>query len=196
MSFLSAVSPFPFSHSKVTTGGHLRHFRFLLSDPEAVAQGRTCILQEASLASPYPKCTASIPSARDQNPLRLLLPHRPSAPALPHRPLAHAALQADDVPHARARRAGDAAQRLPSLRAPDGAREAAARSALARVRCPARCALPKAWSWLRQAEAIGLKMLTGVLGDGRTGAIQPVPRKNIWYEGCAPPGKPGRARSP
>ena len=34
----------------------------LLSDSEAVVQGRTCIVQEASLASLYPKCTASIPS--------------------------------------------------------------------------------------------------------------------------------------
>ena len=46
----------------VTNGGLRGPCQFLLFDPEAVAQGRTYILQEASLASPYPKCTASIPS--------------------------------------------------------------------------------------------------------------------------------------
>ena len=45
------------------------------------------------------------PERRDQYPLGLLLPHRPAAPALPHRPLAHAPLQADDMPDAGAGRA-------------------------------------------------------------------------------------------
>ena len=40
------------------------------------------------------------PERRDQDSLRLLLPHRPSTPALPNRPLAHAPLQADDMPDA------------------------------------------------------------------------------------------------
>jgi hypothetical protein len=47
------------------------------------------------------------PKRRDQNSLRLLLAYRTSAPTLPHRPLAHAPLQADDVPDARAGAAGD-----------------------------------------------------------------------------------------
>jgi hypothetical protein len=47
----------------VTKGGCGGHCRFLLFDLEAVVQGRTSILQEARLASPYPECAASIPSA-------------------------------------------------------------------------------------------------------------------------------------
>jgi hypothetical protein len=43
-------------------------FRLLLADPEAVAQGRTCLLQEASLPSSYPKCATDIPSAATRMP--------------------------------------------------------------------------------------------------------------------------------
>ena len=56
----------------------------------------------------HPQCISGRrqhPERRDQNSLRLLLPHRPSTPALPDRPLADAPLQADDVPDAAARRA-------------------------------------------------------------------------------------------
>jgi hypothetical protein len=69
----------------VTTGGRLCQFRLLLSDPEAVAQGRTSILQEARLASPYPKCAASISSAARR------LPAHPRADRLsPGEPTAQA----------------------------------------------------------------------------------------------------------
>ena len=61
---------------RVTNGGCAGHFRFLLSDPEAVVQSRTCLLQEARLASPDPQCAASIPS-RYQDTLRLLPAHGP-----------------------------------------------------------------------------------------------------------------------
>jgi hypothetical protein len=75
------------------------------SDPEAVAQGRTCIFHEAGLVR------RQHPERRDENSLGLLLAHRSSAPALPHRPLAHAPLQPDHVPYAASRRAADATQR-------------------------------------------------------------------------------------
>ena len=63
-----------------------------------------------------------IPAAHDEHPergnhnsLRLLLPHRPPAPAHAEGRFAHAQLYANHVPHARARRAGDTAQRLHRL---------------------------------------------------------------------------------
>ena len=56
--------------------------------------------QEASSGLTVPEVRRQHPERRDQNSLRLLLPHRPATPALPHRPLAHAALQADDMPDA------------------------------------------------------------------------------------------------
>ena len=46
------------------------------------------------------------PERRDQNSLRLLLPHRPTTPPPPNCPLSDAPLQADHMPHTRARRAG------------------------------------------------------------------------------------------
>jgi hypothetical protein len=49
---------------------------------------------------PSPVVRHQHPKRRDQHPLRLLLAHRPSTPALPDRPLAEAPLQADDVPDA------------------------------------------------------------------------------------------------
>jgi hypothetical protein len=49
---------------------------------------------------PVPQLRRQHPQRRDQNPLRLFLPHRPAVPALSDRPLAHAALQTHDVPHA------------------------------------------------------------------------------------------------
>jgi hypothetical protein len=84
----------------VTTGGRFCRFRLLLSDPEAVAQGHTCIVQEASLALTVPEVHRQHAQRRNHNPLSLFLPHRPSTPALANRPLAHAALQANDVPDA------------------------------------------------------------------------------------------------
>ena len=80
--------------------------------------------KQRSIRSPKLRITGSEASARrarlprehterrNQNPLRLLLPHRPSAPALADRPLADTPLQTHDVPHTRARRTGDPAQRL------------------------------------------------------------------------------------
>jgi hypothetical protein len=51
------------------------------------------------------------PKRRNQDALGLLVSDRPATPALTHRPLPHATLQPDDMPHARARRAADPAQR-------------------------------------------------------------------------------------
>jgi alpha/beta hydrolase fold len=44
---------------RVTSDGRGSRRRLLLLDPEAVVQGRTSILQEARLASPYPQSVAS-----------------------------------------------------------------------------------------------------------------------------------------
>ena len=55
------------------------------------------------------------PQRRNQDPLRLFLSHRLSAPSLAEGPLAHAPLQADHVPHTGAGRAEDATQRLHRL---------------------------------------------------------------------------------
>jgi hypothetical protein len=55
------------------------------------------------------------PQRRHQDPLRLLHPHRPAAPALAQRPLADRALQPDDVPHAAAGGAAEAAEGIERL---------------------------------------------------------------------------------
>jgi hypothetical protein len=47
------------------------------------------------LASPYLECAANVPRAAIRIPLRLPLPHLPSAPTLTDGPLAVAALQTD-----------------------------------------------------------------------------------------------------
>lgn len=47
---------------------------------------------------PHSHTTRQHPQRRDEDPLRLLDPHRPAAPALAHSPLAHGALQPEDVP--------------------------------------------------------------------------------------------------
>jgi hypothetical protein len=46
----------------VTSGGCRGRCRFLLLDPEGVVQNCTSALQEARLASPYPKCGAQHPA--------------------------------------------------------------------------------------------------------------------------------------
>jgi hypothetical protein len=85
-------------------------------DPCYPIRKRSPKVTRASFRRPvWPHCTRSAPQApptRHQNALRLLLPHQSTTPPLPDRPLAHAPLQADDVPDAGARRAGQPAQRL------------------------------------------------------------------------------------
>jgi hypothetical protein len=65
---------------------------------------------QRSTRSALPRHTAALRSHAE------LLPPRPSAPVLPDRPLTHSAPQADNVPHARARRARDATEDLGSKR--------------------------------------------------------------------------------
>jgi hypothetical protein len=61
------------------------------------------------------------PERRNQDALRLLLPHWSSSPAFPERPFSDASLEPDHVPHARARRARHATQRLQGMvHAPSG----------------------------------------------------------------------------
>jgi hypothetical protein len=126
-----------FTRPGVTIGGRLRQFRLLLSNPEAVAQGQTCILQEPvwphrtrsappAFPAPPPECPALAPVA---------LTFRPSPGGLPTPGCSAAGRR-----HARCTTPpGSRCRPAPaSPFAPGVWREVGARSDPARVRCPAR----------------------------------------------------------
>jgi hypothetical protein len=99
------------SRLRVNRGGCSGHHRFLLFDPKAAVQDAQASSGSA-LDPTIPQVRRQDPEPRDQNAARgLMVDDGPSTPALSDRPLAHAALQADDMPHARTRRAADPAQR-------------------------------------------------------------------------------------
>ena len=79
--------------------------------------------------------------------MRLLHPHRPAAPALPQCPLSEAALQADDVPHARADRAA---------KPPEQVIDAASVLAITKTAPPAPC------SNLQKAQVARETVLSGI----------------------------------